>query len=62
MTRYAQALNHDLDVYAAFWQIAHEEDTPAITAAPYCYYPRGKQETPEYVEPFNVQADWEERA
>lgn len=26
------------------------------------YATHGKQETPEYVEPFDVQADWEERA
>ena len=25
------------------------------------YAPRGKQETPEYMEPFDVQADWEEK-
>jgi hypothetical protein len=24
------------------------------------YTPRGKQETPQYVEPFDVQADWDE--
>ena len=43
----------------------HQWDIPVCRSCGgrgYIIRPRSKQETPDYVEPFDVQADWNERA
>lgn len=50
------------DLIDAWYAMGRCDRTGFIPCRRHSARPRSKQETPEYVEPFDVQADWEERA